>query len=421
MKLSRRNFLRAGGVSLALPLFDAALSSRSRGAENAEPPRRLVCICAPLGLHGPNLFPEKAGRDYESTPYLDVLKDFRDDLTVISGLAHPGVDSGHDSIFSFLTAAQHPERRAGFKNNISLDQLAAERIGTRTRFPSLTLSAEGFSLAWTRSGALVPSDVWPATVFARLFLEGKPEEVQKQIRRLQDGRSILDQVGDQARRMQAGLGAADRDKLDEYFSSVRELEQRLATGEEWSHKPKPKVAAQQPQNAMNAADLVGKTKLLFDLTHLAFQTDSTRLITIMLLGTSLVPPIPGVSDGHHNLSHHGQDPGKLDQLRKIELEKMKQLAELLGKLKQSQEAGGSLLDRTSVLFSSNLGNASSHSCRNLPVILAGGGFKHGQHLAADSATQPLSNLYVSLLQRLGLEIDEFGTSTGTLTGLECAG
>jgi len=420
MKLSRRSFLRAGGVWLALPLFDAVLDRQSRGALNADPPRRLVCICAPLGLHGPNLFPQQAGRDYESTPYLDLLKDFRDDLTVISGLAHPGVDSGHDSIFSFLTAAQHPERRAGFKNSISLDQLAAEKIGTQTRFPSLTLSAEGFSLSWTRSGALVPSDVWPASVFARLFLEGKPEEVQKQIRRLQDGRSILDQVGDQARRMQAGLGAGDRDKLDEYFSSVRELEQQLAANEEWSHKPKPKVEAQQPQNAMNAADLVGKTKLLFDLTHLAFQTDSTRLITIMLLGTSLVPPIPGVSDGHHNLSHHGQDPGKLEQLRKVELEKMRLLAELLGKLKQSQEAGGSLLDRTSVFFSSNLGNASSHSCTNLPVILAGGGFKHGQHLAADAST-PLSNLYVSLLQRLGLEIGEFGTSTGTLTGLEVAG
>jgi hypothetical protein len=367
-------------------------------------------------LHAPNLIPEKTGRDYEATPYLDVLQDFRDDLTVISGLSHPGVDSGHDSIFSFLTAAQHPERRAGFKNSISLDQVAAEKIGTQTRFPSLTLSAEGFSLSWTRSGALVPSDTWPASVFARLFLEGKPDEVQKQIRRLQDGQSILDRVADQAKRMEAGLGAADRDKLDEYFSSVRELEQRLALAEEWSHKPKPKVDVPQPQNATNAADLVGKTKLLFDLTHLAIQTDSTRLITIMLLGTSLVPPIQGVSDGHHNLSHHGQDPGKLDQLRIVELEKMKQLADLLRKLKQSQEAGGSLLDRTSIFFSSNLGNASSHSCKNLPVILAGGGFQHGQHLAAEANT-PLSNLYVSLLQRLGLEIDEFGTSTGALSGL----
>ncbi len=416
-RLSRRSFLRTSGVSLALPLFDAVLSQRAKGAEDS-PPQRLVCICAPLGLHAPNLFPQKAGRDYEATPYLNVLDDFRDDLTIISGLSHPGVDAGHDSIFSFLTAAPHPERRAGFKNSISVDQVAAEKIGTKTRFPSLTLSAEGFSLSWTRSGALVPSDTWPATVFARLFLDGKPDEVQKQIRRLQDGQSILDKVGDQARRMQAGLGAGDRDKLDEYFSSVRQLEQRLAAAEQWSHKPKPKVEAKQPQNVVNSADLVGKTKLLFDLAHLAFQTDSTRLITIMLLGTSLVPPIPGVTDGHHNLSHHGQDPAKLDQLRKVELEKMKMLAELLGKLKQSQEQGGSLLDRTSVFFSSNLGNASSHSCKNLPVILAGGGFRHGQHLAFDPASPPpLSNLYVSLLQRLGLEIDEFGSSSGTLTGL----
>jgi hypothetical protein len=417
---SRRTFFRASGVSLALPLLDAAFTRHARADDDAQLPRRLLCICAPLGLHGPNLVPAKAGRDYEATPYLDVLKDLRDDFTVISGLSHPGVDSGHDSIFSFLTAAPHPERRAGFKNSISVDQVAAEAIGTKTRFPSLTLSAEGFSLSWTRSGALVPSDVWPASVFARLFLDGKPEEVQRQIRQLQDGQSILDKVGDQVRRMQAGLGAGDRDKLDEYFTSVRQLEQRLAAAEQWSHKPKPKVEAKQPQNVMNSADLVGKTKLLFDLAHLAFQTDSTRLITIMLLGTSLVPPIPGVSDGHHNLSHHGQDPAKLDQLRTVELEKMKMLAELLAKLKQSQEQGGSLLDRTSVFFSSNLGNASSHSCKNLPVIVAGGGFKHGQHLAFDAANPPpLSNLYVSLLQRLGLGIDQFGSSTGTLTGLEC--
>lgn len=419
MRLGRRTFLRAAGVSLTLPCLDAFAHTPARGATAAAPRRRMVCICTPLGLHTPNLFPEEAGKGYRSTPYLAPLEELRDDFSVISGLSHPDVDASHDSIYSFLTAAPHPERRAGFRNSISLDQLAAEHIGGRTRFPSLSLSAEGFSLSWTRSGALVPSDFSPARVFARLFLDGRPDEVQAQVRRLRDGQSILDSVRRQTKQLQPGLGAADREKLDEYFTSVRELEARLANAEEWSKKPKPKVDAPQPRDVANPADLVGRTRLLFDLTHLAVQTDSTRLITIMLLGTSLVPPIPGVSDGHHNLSHHGQDPTKLAQLKIVELETVKLLRDLLVKLKQSKEEGDTLLDRTMVYFSSNLGNASSHSCKNLPTILAGGGFKHGQHLAFDPKNPPpLSNLYVSMLQRLGIETSSFGSSKGTLTRLE---
>jgi hypothetical protein len=418
---SRRLFLRGAAVAMALPLLDSMLlRTRAEQAKSAVP-RRMVCICTPLGLHAPNFFPEKAGREYELTPYLEVLKDFKGDFTVMSGLAHPEIENSHDSGYSFLTAAPHPERRAGFKNSISLDQLAAEQIGGETRFASLVFSAEGFGLSWTRSGALVPSDTSPSRVFARLFLEGRPEEVAAEMKRLADGRSVLDQVREQAKALQNGVGAKDREKLDEYFTSVRELEQRLARAEEWAKRPKPKVAAKQPQDVANGSDLVGKTRLLFDLTHLALETDSTRLVTIMLLGTSNVPPIPGVNDGHHNLSHHGQDPGKLAQLKIVETEKMKLLADLLGKLKQSKEEGQPLLDRTMVYFSSNLGNASNHNCKNLPVLLAGGGFKHGQHLAFDQKNgPPLSNLYVSMLQRLGLEHDRFGTSTGTLTGLDQA-
>src|SRR5262249_49883360 len=155
----------------------------------------------------PYFFPDQAGRDYALTPYLEELKDFRDDFTVISALSHPDVGPSHDSIYSFLTAAPHPELRAGFRNSISLDQLAAEHLGGATRFPSLALSCEGFSLSWTRSGAIVPSDSWPSSVFARLFLEGRPDEVQAQARRLRDGQSILDTVRDQAARLQGGLGA----------------------------------------------------------------------------------------------------------------------------------------------------------------------------------------------------------------------
>src|SRR3954454_2109763 len=279
MKPSRRTFLRAAGVSLALPLLEA-----NAAAPAAAIPRRMVCINTPLGLHPAAFFPEKAGKDYALSPYLEIVKDFREDFTVISGLSHPDVGPSHDSNYSFLTGAPHPEQRAGFKNTISLDQLAAGFLHGQTRYASLPLSCEGFGLAWTRSGAPVPTESWPSGVFAKLFIEGRPDEVAAQKRRLQDGQSILDTVREQAEDARAAAGARDRDKLDEYFTSVRELEQRLAQNEEWAKKPKPKVSAPQSQDVRNSTDLIAKTRVWFDLIHLALQTDSTRLVTLQLLG-----------------------------------------------------------------------------------------------------------------------------------------
>lgn len=415
MNLTRRTFLRAAGVSLALPLLEL----HAVGVPAAKTPRRMVCINTPLGLHPAAFFPGKAGKDYPLSPYLEILKDFREDFTVISGLSHPDVGPSHDSNFSFLTGAPHPEQRAGFKNTISLDQFAAEFLHGQTRYTSLPLSCEGFGLAWTRSGAPVPTESWPSSVFAKLFIEGRPDEVAAQNRRLQDGQSILDSVREQAKELRSAAGGRDRDKLDEYFTSVRELEQRLAQSEEWAKKPKPKVDAKPPQDVMNSTDLIAKTRVWFDLIHLALQTDSTRLVTLQLLGTSGVPPVPGVSLGHHDLSHHGKDPTKIEQLKKLETEKMKTLRDFLKRLKGTKEDEVSLLDRTTVFFSSNLGDASTHGVKNMPVLLAGGGFKHGRHLAFDpQSNPPLCNLYVSMLQRLGLEVDKFANSTGTLPGLE---
>jgi len=417
-RLTRRTFLKAAGVSLALPLLEI----NAIGAPAAKAPRRMVCINTPLGLHPAAFFPEKAGKDYALSPYLEIVKEFREEFTVISGLSHPDVGPSHDSNYSFLTGAPHPEQRAGFKNTISLDQFAADFLHGQTRYPSMPLSCEGFGLAWTRSGAPVPTESWPSSVFAKLFVEGRPDEVEAQKRRLQDGRSILDSVGEQAKEVRSAVGARDRDKLDEYFNCVRELEQRLAQSEEWAKKPKPKVDAKPPQDVVNSTDLIAKTRVWFDLIHLALQTDSTRLVTLQLLGTSGVPPIPGVSLGHHDLSHHGKDPTKIEQLKKLETEKMKTLRDFLKKLKETREDGGALLDRTMVFFSSNLADASTHGVKNMPILLAGGGFKHGSHLAFDPKDNPpLCNLYVSMLQRLGLEVNKFGSSTGTLTGLEMMG
>lgn len=416
MKLQRRTFLRAAGVAVALPLFDA---TSSLGAEGGKAPRRMVCINTPLGLHPAAFFPRKTGRNYELSPYLEVLKDLREDFTVISGLSHPEVGPSHDSNQSFLTGAPHPERRAGFRNSISLDQFAAEKIYGQTRFPTLPLSCEGSGLAWTRSGARVPTENWPSGVFAKLFLKGRPDEVEAQARRLAEGQSVLDALRDQARQLRRGLGAQDREKLDEYCTSIRELEQRLAQAEYWSKKPKPEVDAKPPVDVRNSADLIGKTRLWFDLIHLALKTDSTRLVTVQLLGTSSVPPIRGVGQGHHDLSHHGKDPAKIAQLRILEMEKMKTLRDFLMRLRSSREGEENLLDRTTVFFSSNLGDASKHSVDNLPIVLAGGGFRHGRHLAFEKGKNPpLCNLFVSMLQQMGIQADSFGSSTGALKGLE---
>lgn len=418
MKLHRRTFLRSAGVVVALPLLDAMRPLARAAAAPARPKRRMICINTPLGVHPANFFPTTAGRDFALSPYLEVIKEFRDDFTVISGLSHPDVGPSHDSNQSFLTAAPHPERRAGFRNSISLDQFAAEHLRGETRFASLPLSCEGSGISWTRSGAPVPCESWPLGTFAKLFLEGRPDEVAAQARRLQDGKSVLDAVREQAKRLQPVVGTADREKLDEYFTSVRELEQRLAQAEMWSKRPKPKVDAKPPQNVMNPTDLIGKTRLWFDLMHLAIETDSSRLFTLQLLGTSGVTPIQGVTQGHHDLSHHGKDPAKIAQLTKLETEKFKTLRNFFTQLKQTKEEGETLLDRTIVFFSSNLADASKHSVKNMPVLVTGGGFRHGQHLTFDeNKNPPLSNLFVSMLQQMGIEADQFGSSTGTLTGL----
>jgi hypothetical protein len=420
--LDRRVFLRGTGVALALPLLDAFLPQSARAAAAAIP-RRMVCICTSLGLHGPNFFPQQAGRDYQPAPYLQLLGEHRQDYTILSGLSHPdqsGSD-GHSSGMTWLTSARHPGL-GGFRNTISVDQLAAERIGFETRFPSLQLGTGGSSQSCTRSGVLLPADSRPSQVFARLFLAGTPEEVAAGVRKLREGRSILDAVRAQAERFAQRVGKADQAKLEEYFTSVREMEVRLTKAEEWMHRPKPQVDAQQPQDIANESDLIGRTRLLFDLIPLAVQTDSTRLITVLVDGRNDVPPVPGVSIDHHNLSHHGQDEGKIAQLQLIEEAKIRALNDLLAGLKARREAAGTLLDNTMLLFGSNLGNANAHDPRNLPLLLAGGGFRHGQHLAFDAQDNvPLSNLYVQMLRQMGLEVDVFGSSSASsIAGLETA-
>ncbi len=414
--LSRRSFLHGSGVSLALPFLEAMLP-RHAGAAGATPPKRMVFACTSLGIYGPSLFPKETGRDYTLTPYLETIKEHRNDFTVFSGVCHPdqaGAD-GHTSQMTWLTSAKGPGL-GGFRNTISVDQYVAEKIGYETRFPSLVLSTAGqTSQSYTRSGVMVQAQSKPSQVFAKLFLDGTPSEIQEQMHKLKEGRSIMDTVREEAKRFERRVGAADKEKLDEYFSSVREMEERMLKAEAWVQKPKPKVDAKPPSDVQNESDLIARMKLLFDLVPLALQTDSTRLVTVLIQGRNDVPPVPGVSIDHHNLSHHGQDPAKIEQLQRIEREEFAAFNGLLGALKGKKEGSGSLLDNTMVLFGSNLGNANSHDWHNLPLVFAGGGFKHGQHVAFDAKNNtPMCNLFVSMLQRMGMETDSFGSSTGVL-------
>lgn len=416
--LSRRSLLQASGVAVGLPLLDAMSLTKRAFANDAAPRRRMVAVNVGLGLHAPNIVPERAGRDYELPPYLKVLEQFRDDFTFISGASHPGVGGGHFSGKSFLTAAKHPNS-AGFKNSISLDQLAAEQLGSETRFSSLALTISGPGLSWSRSGVEIPADVRPSKVFERLFLEGKPRQKDQQIQRLRDGQSVLDVVREKAGRMQRRLGGRDRDKIEQYFNAVREAERRLVKAQAWERRPKQRVDVEPPRDQPDRAQMLQRLDLMYDMMHLAIETDSTRFITFYDTGMNAVPSIPGVDTDYHMLSHHAKDPTKISQLAIVETEVMKIFGGFLKKLAESREHGSSLLDNTMVLFGSNLGNASSHDTKNMPIILAGGGFKHGQHLAFDrNDNYPLPKLFVSMLQRLGLETDTFASSTGTLDGLE---
>lgn len=431
--LSRRRFLQGTGIALSLPLLDSmtpafATNPVSAPADSpAAKPRRMLAICNNLGLLPENFFPKVAGRDYALSPYLELLKDFRHDFTVFSGVSHPDVDGGHPADNCFLTAAPHPGR-GGFRNTISLDQFIAERLGHLTRFPSLNLGVNvergARSLSWTGSGVLIPCEEKPSEVFRRLFLQGTPEETERQVRKLELGQSILDAVAGQAKSLQRTVGGADRERLDQYFTSVRELEQRMQMSREWERKPKPSVSATAPLDPESPREYMEKVRLMYDLARLAFETDSTRSIALLLDSVnSPAIDLDGtkITEGYHDLSHHGRSDKKLAQLRAIDEWHMKLLADLFGQLRAAKEDGESLLDRTMILYGSNLGNANTHVTTNLPTLFAGGGFKHGQHLAFDrERNYPLPNLFVSMLQRFGLETSQFASSTGTMRGLDLA-
>ena len=418
MNVTRRQVLKAGSAVLALPWLETLAL-----ADEKAPPKRLITVCTSFGLYGPSFFPTKAGRDYEASEYLQVLGDLRSQFTVFSGISHPDIGGDHASEACFLTSAKHPTR-PGFRNTVSLDVAAAQHVAGATRFPLMTLGTQdGSPLSYTPTGAGVPALSVPSQIYARMFLAGNKGDVDKELARLKRGKSMLDRMKERLAELNKSVSQIDRQQIADYTEAVRELEKQLVTEEAWVNRPKPKVSEPAPTENFpspfsDRSDSIGRARILFQLAKLAVQTDSTRVVSIFIKGMDEKPPIAGINEGHHGLTHHGRNPAKIEQLKIVEKLKMAAFKELLVSLRDTKEGGGSLLDSTQVLIGSNLGDASGHGTTNLPILLAGGGYKHGQHIAGDAKNNtPLAKLYVNMLQKFGVPADKFGSGNGTITAL----
>jgi hypothetical protein len=412
--LDRRTLLKSAGVAVALPWLESmGTSACGATGETGGEPRRIVLINLGLGLYSPALYPQQAGKDFEASEYLKILGQFRDDYTVISGLSHPGVVGGHATESRIFNGT--PSIR---KMGISLDQYAAKFLGEFTRFDTLPLCMRSANHSWSADGSPIPAESSMSAAFQQLFASEGPAGQAAARRAIDRSNSILDLINGQTKRLVPQISKADRVKMDEFSTSVREVERRLAKSELWLDTPKPSVDADPPVDPASRAEFITRMQNLFDIAYLSLKTDSTRIITFNIFEQNSVN-VEGVTNAYHGLSHHGKDATNIAQLKLIETAIIEQLQSFLSRLKQTQEDDATLLDRTTVLLTSNLGNASNHSTNSLPVLLAGGRFKHGQHLAFDPPdTTPLCNVFVSMLQQLGIETDSFGTSTGALDDLE---
>ena len=414
----RRRFLRGAGVLLGLPFFEQSIA---RGA-TSKAPRRMLIISNNLGFLPKPFFPTTAGRDYELTQTLAPLADVRGEFSIFSGMSHPDVNGGHSAENCFLTAARGPTK-SGFRNQISLDQFAVEKLGQLTRYPTLNLGVNidkaNRSLSWTRDGVLLPAEDSAPALFRRMFLQGDPAAVKRQLNALDERGSILDTLLDHTKKLSRDLGSDDRSRLDQYLTSVREVEERLLTAREWELKPKPVTRMAEPADIQDKKRIFEKLDLMLAMAQLAFESDSTRIITLMVDAFATpafkIDDEESTTEGYHGLSHHGQAPEKVRQLEDADRQQMVLFRKLIQNLAAKREDDARLLDRTMVMFGSNMGDANKHDNTNLPILLAGGGFNHGQHHAfKGDHDKPLCNLFVSMLQHLGVGTDSFGSSTGTV-------
>jgi hypothetical protein len=443
MRISRRTVLRGLGTAIALPVLEAMLPGAALAAPSApaiagKPPTRLLWVYTPNGQHMPDWAPKSNGADFELPPTLALLKEFRKDILVLSGLAQDNAfahgDGGGDharALSTFLTGC-HVRKTSGsdIKVGVSADQVAAAQIGHFTRFPSLEVGCEqggqagncdsGYScayssnIAWKGEATPVAKEVNPKLVFDRLFSNGKQADRD---RREAAQKSVLDFVRDDAGRLQNLLGRNDRRKMDEYLTSVRELEQRLDRA---GNEPIPTPAMSRPSGM--PSDYGEHIRLMYDLLAVAFQTDSTRVASFVVAneGSNRSYPMIGVHDGHHEVSHHGGDKTKQEKIAKINRFHMEQFAHFLGRLQSIKEGEGTLLDHSLIVYGSCIADGNSHAHDNLPILIAGHGsgtIRPGRHIDYPKKT-PLNDLWLSILDRVNVKIDHLGDSDGRLSQLD---
>lgn len=399
-------------------------SSRSEGADSSGvsesedfgQAKRLICVGSNLGLYRPAFYPKETGAEYQATPLLKELASHREDFTVFSGLDHRA-GNGHGNWDNYLCG-----NKIG---SVTLDQIAAEKIGGSTRFESLQLCAGDIPrqrMVFTRQGIPLPMINRPSVVYNKMFASGASRARTEHI--LRSGRSSLDMLRDQAKHLQQQVGVADRQKLSEYFTSLRELEQRM--GRQLSHLAD---NATEVDYELPPVDPVAPTlmleceQMMFDLMALALQTDQTRVATLFIAGLGQVFTLDGqtLRAGYHALSHHGNDPDLIRDLIRVEREHMRCLNRFLDKLKEQTDAEGQpLLDSTIVMFGTGMGDASRHSNRDLPTIVAGGGLNHGQHIAGDPSGKKssllLGDVFVSMLKQMGVSVDSFSGARQGIDG-----
>ena len=420
-KIDRRHFLRGLGVSIALPSF---ASLKAEPVSRTGRAKRFVCVSPNYGMNPGGFFPQKTGADYEMPTLLKPLELHRPDLSVFTNLDHPEVGGGHGCSNTFLNGVELKDVKDQPQRLHSLDQLLGEELGRATRFPSLLLGGSGVS--WSRVGIKLPTDGDPKRVYSKLFIDDNSKLKQQTRQFLDEDASILDVVKQDASRLNSRLAKADQAKLDQFLTAIREVELKLKRQADWIDIAKPKASDKVIRGSDDDDTIVDlaypyNTSVMYDLMVLALQTNSTNVICYGHPGGNRLFPFDGITLGYHSLTHHGKRPDLLKELTIIESFYTAQFSRFLSKLKETPDSyGQSLLESTVVLFGSGMGNASSHSSRNLPIMVAGGGFKGGKHYRFERQGgdgRPLSDLFVTILQQLGIEQITFSTSTSNLNHL----
>lgn len=439
--LSRRFVLRAAGAAIALPLLEAMSSNCSAAPSQfkpwerspSQPTPRLLCCYVPNGVNIMEWVPTDAGERYTLSPTLEELREHREDFAVLSGLGHPASQGGHSGADTWLTAANLKAKPgADYTNTQSIDQIVAESLGQQTRFPSLQLSdmsgtggaGHSHTLSFDVNGTPLPAENSPRRLFERLFVPDSAADRAALLRRYAEKRSILDELRAESAALARRLGKSDQRKLDEYLSAVRQTEAQVERMQRWIDIPKPQVAdlgLQLASRPMDGHDRPMWLDVMLELCYLAFVADVTRVITFEW--SREAGGYGGGGENHHELSHHGGDPGMLAKLATIDRFHLSKLKRFLGHLKQTSEGDGVMLDRTVTLFGSgmNSGRGGEHSPKNLPLLVAGGsklGLQLGRHLAFPAEqSPPLANVLLTVAQQVGVEAPAFADSTGKLSGL----